>query len=120
MLPPVYALLKSNPTITGKVDDRIYRHGNAPQGVKRPYITWFLVANRPEEQLSGKPCSDFDLVQIDAWSEGDAQVEQIAYAVRDTLDGAGISNRMILNSYDNETKLFRLGLEADFIRPRST
>ena len=120
MLPLVYALLMSSSAITDKVGDRIYRHGNATQGVKRPYITWFLVANTPEDQISGKPCTDFDLVQIDVWSEGDTQVEQIAYAVRDTLDGAGISNRMILNSYDNETKLFRLGLEADFIRPRST
>lgn len=118
MLPLVYALLMSSPAITDKVEDRIYRHGNATQGVKRPYITWFLVANTPEDQISGRPCTDFDLVQIDIWSEGDTQVEEIAYAVRNTLDDAGLSNRIIINSHDKDTKLFRLALEANFIRPR--
>lgn len=118
MLPLVNQLLGSNPAIANAVGNAIYRHGTAPNGPPRPYITWFLVSNRPEAQLSGVPCTDFDLVQIDVWSEGDSQVEQIAYVVRDVLDGNGIANRMILNSFNKETKLYRIGIEAEFIRPR--
>src|SRR5690625_2893760 len=118
MLPLVYPLLRSSPAIVGAVGTAIYRHGSAPLDTPRPYITWLLVSGRPEDQLSGAPCADFDLVQIDVWSEGDTQVEQIAYAVRDVLDSAGHANRMIMNTYDKDTKLYRLAIETDFIRSR--
>lgn len=118
MLPLVYPLLRSSPKIMEAVGTAIYRHGRAPQNPPRPYITWLLVSNRPEGQLSGAPCADFDLVQIDVWSEGDTQVEKIAYTVRDVLDGAGHANRIIMNTYDKDTKLYRLGIEVDFIQSR--
>lgn len=118
MLPNVFQLLRTSPVVMNAVGQAIYRHGNAPLDAPKPYITWLLVSNRPEDQLSGTPCTDFDLVQIDVWSEGDTQVEQIAYAVRDVLDDAGLSNRIIMNTFDKDTKLYRLGIEVDFIRPR--
>lgn len=118
MLPLVYTLLRSSPVIVDAVDEAIYRHGIASEDAPRPYITWLLVAGRPEDQLSGSPCVDFDLVQIDVWSEDDNQVEQIAYAVRDVLDNAGHANRIIMNTFDKDTKLFRISIEADFIHNR--
>lgn len=118
MLPLVYPLLRSSPAIIDAVGAAIYRHGTAPQDVSRPYITWLLVSGRPQDQLSGSPCVDFDLVQIDVWSEADTQVEQIAYAVRDVLDAAGHANRMVMNTFDKDTKLYRLAIEVDFIRSR--
>lgn len=118
MLPKVYELLYAQPAISGAVGNRIYRHGYALDSPQRPYITWFLVAGNPEDQLSGVPCTDFDLVQIDAWSDKDSQVEQIAYAVREALDAAGHANRLIMNTFDKDTKLYRIGIEVNFIRPR--
>lgn len=118
MLPKVYGLLYAQPAISGAVGNRIYRHGYALDSPQRPYITWFLVSGSPENQLSGAPCTDFDLVQIDVWSDKDSQVEQIAYVVRDALDAAGHANRFIMNTFDKDTKLFRIGISAEFIRPR--
>ena len=118
MLPNVYQTLRLNSTIVSTVDKRIYRHGSAPQNVAKPYITWFLVSGTPENNISASPCSDRDSVQIDCWSESDEQVETLAYAVRSALDSQLIANRMVVNNRENDTKLYRIALEADFIRSR--
>jgi hypothetical protein len=97
---------------------RIYRHGYAPQGVVKPYITWFVVAGQPYDQISGAPDADFDTVQIDCWSPDDTQVGAIATAVRDALDAAGLTNRLVVDRRESETGLNRIGIESDFIRSR--
>jgi len=42
----------------------------------------------------------------------------LAFAVRDALDLAGIANRLVVNSREPETRLYRIGLEADYITSR--
>jgi hypothetical protein len=118
MLPLVFDILKANSALTALVSGRIYRHGNAPQNVVKPYVTWFVVMGMPELQISGTPCSDMDTVQIDCWSDTDTQVESVALAVRNALDNAGVANRVIQNNREDETRLFRIGFEADFITSR--
>ena len=118
MLPNVYQTLRLNSTVVSTVDKRIYRHGSAPQNVAKPYITWFMVSGVPENNISTAPCSDRDSVQIDCWSESDTEVETLAYSVRAALDSQLIANRMVVNNRENDTKLYRIAIEADFIRPR--
>jgi hypothetical protein len=115
MLPAVYSLLRQDATVLSIVANRIYRHGSAPQETSKPYITWFVVMGMPEVQLSGAPCSDFDTVQIDCWSNQDAQIETLGYAVRKALDDAKIVNRIVQNNREDDTRLYRIGIEADFI-----
>ena len=118
MLPNIYVILRANSTVLSTVSTRIYRHGNAPQDVVKPYITWFVVSGVPELQISGMPCSDVDTIQIDVWHETDLGVETLAYAVRSALDSAGHSNQMILNLRETDTKLYRIGFQTDIIRSR--
>lgn len=118
MLPLIYPLLRSNPTVLSIVGDRIGRHGSMTQDEARPYITWFLVNGAPENQLSGAPCVDVDTVQIDCYSMDDTQVETLAYAVRDALDQAGHLNRIVRNLRDPDTRLYLISIETDIIRPR--
>jgi hypothetical protein len=126
MLPPVFLLLNipavtdivGYDTVNGLSILRIFRHGSAPQDSGRPYITWFEVAGQPYDQISGPPAGDFDQVQIDCWSTNPTQVETLATAVRDAIDAAGFSNRLILDSRDSDTQLYHMALEADFIRSR--
>lgn len=118
MLPLIFPMLRANATILALVENRIYRHGAAPQDVVKPYITWFLVNNRPEDQISGSPCVDFDTVQIDCYDLDDTQVETIAYAVRDTLDTVGHANRMIRDMREEGTDLYVVTIETDLIRSR--
>lgn len=118
MLPNVYQVLRNDSTVKSTVGTRIYRHGSAPQDVTKPYITWFVVTGTPQDVLNAPPCHDFDTVQIDCWSETDTQIETLAYAVRAALDGQLISNRIIIDNRETDTKLYRIALEADFIASR--
>lgn len=117
MLPPVFQTIRS-PDVIAIVGARVYRHGSAPQDVAKPYVTWFLVSGDPAEQISGKPCADFDEVQIDCWHQTDAGIEALALAVRDALDEAGISNRVVINQRETDTKLYRIAFQASFISSR--
>lgn len=101
---------------------RIYSSGLAPEGVTAPYITWFVVAGQPYDHLSGAPGADNDSIQIDCWTGPDDDQElvciNLARAVRDALDAAGQANRIIVNTRDPDTWLFRVGLQVDFIHNR--
>ena len=118
MLPNVYQQLRTNATVVNLVGTRIYRHGSAPQDVVKPYITWSVSMGMPYDNVSASPCADKDTVQIDCWSETDEGIENLAYAVRSALDSALISNRIMLNTRENDTKLYRITVETDFIRSR--
>lgn len=123
MLPNVFPVLNT-PEIRSYVGSpaRIYDFGSAPHDVAKPYITFWNVSGNPYDQISGAPCSDFDTVQIDIYAGpqegGRAQVRELARLVQSALDNAGIANRLIIQSRDNETRLFRVSLEADFINVR--
>lgn len=118
MFPPVYATLRANETVLATVGDRIGRNGEVPQDVARPYVTWFIVADQPHDQISGAPPSDFITVQIDCWHQSDAGIESLAVAVRAALDAAGVHNRVRINNREIDTRLYRVGIEADFITQR--
>ena len=117
-LPNVYQVLRGNATVVNTVGTRIYRHGSAPQDVAKPYITWSMVIGMPQDILNAAPCHDKDTIQIDCWSETDTGVETLAYAVRSALDSNLISNRIIIDNRETDTKLYRMAVEADFIASR--
>jgi hypothetical protein len=118
MFPPVYQTLRANATVLAMVGDRIGAQGWVPQDTTRPYITWFIVIGQPHDTLSEIPQSDFDSVQIDCWHQTEAGVRQLAMAVRDALDVDETLNRVVVNNRDTETKLYRVGIQADFITQR--
>lgn len=120
MLPKIFPILNTTAikALVGTNPVRIYRHGQAPEGVVRPYITWFVVIGTPYDQVSGVPCGDNDTVQIDVWSESDSQVETLASLVRDAIESAGYTCRISTNDFETETKLYRIGFDVDFIHSR--
>ena len=118
MFPRVYQTLTANATVVAMVGDRIGRHGVIQQTETKPYITWQIVLGQPYDNLSSTPCGDFTTVQIDCYHQTDAGVVQLANAVRAALDAALIVNRVRLNVRDPETRLYRVGLDADFITDR--
>lgn len=118
MFPPVFRTLTANSTVVAVVADRIGRHGVIQQDEKRPYITWQIVVGDPYDNLSSTPCGDFTTVQIDCYHPTDAGIQQLGVAVRAALDAAGVVNRVRLNNREPDTKLYRVGLDADFITNR--
>lgn len=117
MFPPVFKTLHT-PSVAALVADRIGRHGEVAQTETRDYIVWQIVSDSPHDNLSDPPPSDFTSVQIDCYSMTDAGVESLARAARAALDAARVVNRVILNNRDPETRLYRVGMQADFITQR--
>jgi hypothetical protein len=120
MLPPIFQTLKASTdvkAIVGTNPPRIYRFGDAPQvapgSTPQPYVTWFLVAGVPENNLSDPPPVDRDTVQIDCWHSRDADCVLLALAVRAAMEQVCYMTGVIINLRDPETKLYRIGMEFD-------
>ena len=114
MLPAVYDLLAGDGLVAEMVGDRIFRHGEAPQGVGMPYVTWHLVSGSPANTLADAPRVDEHIVQIDCWSRGDSEVERLAAAVRDAIELRHHMTGVTSNNRDPETGRYRLGLQFTF------
>lgn len=119
MLPPIYAVLKAAAQVASIVQTRIFRHGNAPQGTTRPYVSWVLVAGTPANQLSGTPGHDRCTVQLDCWALTDREVEDLAVAVRAAMEPVAHLTSVIVNEREPETKLYRIALQFDYWLPRA-
>lgn len=119
MLPPVYATLKASP-VDALTGGRIYRHGTAPQDTPKPYVTWFLLSGTPENQLSGLPSGDRMTVQVDCWTDDDddAEVEDLAQAVRDAIEPHAHMTSMPIDDWEPATRLYRMALQFDWIQSR--
>lgn len=117
MMPPVFQTLKASASvknIVGTNPPRIYRHGSAPQDTTQPYVTWFVITDTPENNLSDLPPSDRIAVQIDCWHQTDAGIVTLAEAVRDAIEPVAHMTSMPANLREPETKLYRIALQFDF------
>ena len=118
MLPTVYAWLAAAAPVTaliGSNPSRCYRHGEAPQGVLRPYVTWFINGIAPEQLVDGKPPPvDGWGASVDAWSDTDAGVEALAQVVRDALESKGYMTGINFDSRDAQTGRYRIGMQFEF------
>lgn len=122
MLPPVFQTLKASTdvkAIVGTNPPRVYRHGSAPQRpdglpLADPYITWQLVSDVPENNLSNLPPVDRSTVQVDCWHQTDAGIEVLARAVRDAIEPSAHMTGIVVNLRETETKLYRIGMQFDW------
>lgn len=117
MLPPVFQLIAASTAvkaIIGSNPVRCYRHGEAPQKVQVPYLTWYLPSGRPEIHLDEVPRVDENTVHIDCWSNDDAQVVTLATAVRDAIEPSHPMISIGPNGRDPETMRYRLGMDFTF------
>ena len=122
MLPAVFPLLASDSEVTGFVGSspaRVYRHGEAPQTVALPYVTWFLSSGRPDNVIDDVAPVDEMTVQVDCWSDSDAEVEQLAEAVRNAIEPYHYITAIGPNGRDPETMRYRLGMTITFWMMRS-
>lgn len=122
MFPRIFQTLKASSAvkaIVGTNPPRIYRHGDAPQDTERPFVTWFVVSGVPENNLSSLPTNDVYTVQIDCWHQTDSGVELLATAVRDAMESVCYMTAVVVNMREPETRLFRVGIQFDFVTNRS-
>ena len=121
MLPQVFKTI-SVPSVKDIVGIQIYDFDSVPEGITAPYISWLFAQGLPHGNISDAPGGDSYMVQIDCYAgpseDGRDEVEALWLAVRDALDAALISNRMVIATRERDTKLFRISIEADFISQR--
>lgn len=116
MIPPIYALLKASSAVTaivGSSPSRIYRHGDAPQSVTSPYVTWSVQSAAPQNELSGTPAADACACLLDCWATSDAGAVALGQAVRDALESACHITSMS-GSRDYETGKYRWSIQFDY------
>ena len=114
MLPPIYPILTANAAVAAIAGDRIYPHADAPQETPAPYVTWFVAAGAPQNSLSDPPPVDRLTVQVDCWHETSAGVVELASAVRSAIEPNAHIAAYLGNTRDPETRLYRIGLQADW------
>lgn len=127
MLPKIQHILKASPAVTALIGAgtdpitdpvRVYRHGDAPQGVARPYVTWSAPGGAAENTFDGAD-ADVWRVQVDCWSDKDAEIETLATAVRAALEPHAHLIAYIADERNPETKRYRMGFTFDFILSRN-
>jgi hypothetical protein len=125
MFPRIFATVVADSIVTaiiGTNPTRFYRHGSAPQNVIAPYATWFVIAGTPENNLSNTPPVDRYTIQVDAWSDntgtGSTGVETLAEALRDCLEQIGHMTGVVVNTRDESTQRYRIGMQFDIWHDR--
>lgn len=115
MLPQIFPVLNVSAVtaFVGTSPARIYRHGAAPQNVTAPYITWFVGGGAPENTFGGAEADQFR-VQVDCWSDSDAQIEQLAEAVRTAMEPHAHLVAYVANERDFQTQRYRIGMAFDW------
>lgn len=119
MLPLVFPLLSAASAVTALIGTnpvRAYRHGEAPQGVTAPYVTWSVAGGAPENTFEGA-ASDAFRVQVDCWSDSDTQVETLASAVRAAIEPSAHLTDYIDDGRDPGGR-YRISFAFDFIQSR--
>ena len=115
MLPLIYSWLKAAPAVTAILGaaPKVYRHGSAPQGAVAPYVTWSVISDAPENNLSELPPVDRVTVQVDCYHTTDPGIEQLATAVRNAIEPHAHMTGMPINEREPETQLYRIALQFD-------
>lgn len=120
MMPPIYTTLQASATVRGLLGarPRVYRHGEAPQGVASPYATWLIVSGVPENSLSETPSIDRSTVQIDVYTATDAECLLVAEAIRDQMETVTHMTAWRNPPRDPETRRYRISMDFDYWLPR--
>jgi hypothetical protein len=114
MFPPVYTALSGDSDVGSIVGTRIYPHGEAPQDVTRPYVTWQVVSAVPENGISCAPDIDVWSIQINCLHTTSAGVVQLAESVRNAIQTYGHVTNIPINQRDTETRLYWIALQVDW------
>lgn len=115
---PAFTLLSAAAPVTAIVAQRIFKHGRAPPGVAKPYITYAIVGGHTENYVDGPPGTAQIRVQLDCWSLDSAQCEQLKEAVIDALKNNGQQAGIEQDDFEEDTQLYRWLIEFYFWIPR--
>lgn len=117
MRPPIFEYCSIDSecqSFFGTVPFRLYKFGEAPQGVTLPYCVWQLSGGSPENYLNQVPDVDNFTTQVDVYDDNPDDVEDAARALRDAIEPLARITSWIGSSRDPETKNYRFTFLVDW------
>lgn len=122
MQPNIFPILRGDSAVRALIGTRVYPHGEAPQKVVAPYVTWFVLSGNPENYLSDPTTVDAISVQVDCWSDntgtGSTGVKTLQKAVRKALEKYHYCTGLNFDGRDFETQRYRMSMTFDFWQAR--
>jgi hypothetical protein len=121
MYPSFFTTLTGNGSVTaalGSNPTRVFPHGEAPQGVARPYVTHQLVAGTPENYLGDTADADACRVQFNCYADTSAAAVNAASVIRAALEGIGYVVSLNGTGKDAETNRYSYSFDMEFVSSR--
>ena len=122
MTPPIYTTLQASAAVRSifGARPRVFKDGEAPQGVATPYATWLVVSGVPQNSLSETPTIEQQGVQIDVYAATESEVDAGAIAVRDQMETVTHMTSWRSPPRDEQTRRFRRSMDFDYWLPRES
>ena len=117
---PIFSVCKASQAVIdvlGGPLPRLYPFGEAPAGVEKPYAVYQMVSGAPLNTLT-VPESDQIGIQIDVFGRTQAEATKAFIALRNAVQTKGYVTGYNANEREDETNLWRLSFDVDWIVDR--
>jgi hypothetical protein len=118
MVAPIFKVCSADPAVTaliGTGPTRLYPHGEAPQGVAKPYVVWQVISGAPLNYLNGIPDTDDYNLQVDVYAETASSADAVFYAIRGAIARQAYVTGFNLDTIDPATKNYRKGFDVAWL-----
>ncbi|PUA43455.1 hypothetical protein C5U62_22780 [Pseudomonas protegens] len=118
MIAPIFKVCAASPAVTallGMSPTRLYPHGEAPEGVVRPYVVWQVVSGSPINYVNGVPDTDRYGLQVDVYAETATSADQVATAIRKAIGWHAYVTGFGVDTRDAATKNYRKGFDVAWL-----
>jgi len=118
MAAPIFKVCAATPAVTkliGTAPTRLYPHGEAPQGVVKPYVVWQVIGGSPFNYLNGAPDTDRYNLQIDVYADTASAADAVFMAVRNAIALQAYVTGFNLDAIDPVTKNYRKGFDVAWL-----
>lgn len=120
MFPPIFQTCINNAGVVAVLgaEPRMYPHGEAPQGVSKPYAVYQNISGNPENYINQTPDADYNLIQIDIYSDSVESCREVAVALRDAFEPIAHITAWGREDRDPDTNLLHFSFDINFITSR--
>jgi hypothetical protein len=118
MIAPIFKVCAADPAVTaliGTGPTRLYPHGEAPQGVEKPYVVWQVISGSPFNYLNGLPDTDRYNLQVDVYADTASSADAVFTAVRKAIGRQAYVTGFNLDAIDPDTKNYRKGFDVAWL-----
>jgi hypothetical protein len=118
MAAPIFKVCAADPAVTaliGTAPTRLYPHGEAPQGVLKPYVVWQVVGGSPINYINGLPDTDDFNLQVDVYADTASSADAVFTALRTAIARQAYVTGFNLDAIDPATKSYRKGFDVAWL-----